>query len=277
MLRIAVIGAGSIGTRHITNLLGLGCAVEVYEPHPERLRQVLERCPAAREGGNETPDAVVIATPYDTHLAFAQDCAATKTPMFIEKPLGTLGELDAWREVVATTQDLVTQVGYQNRFQPIVQVMRSITPEQGLFITRCDTKTWPGGAYGPFLLEASHDIDLALHLGAPATVTRADKLRGTTLDIALGDGDRWGVHLVDRSAVYERTWTVSQRGHSISASFADPAALGDQVYIDEMQHFIACVVEGRQTDVPLTDGLRVLEVCAHVEELVTVVRLPRLM
>lgn len=275
-MRVAVIGAGSIGTRHIGNLIGLGCDVEVYEPHPDRLRQTLERFPQVREGGNEAPDAVVIATPYDTHLAFAQDCAATRTPMFIEKPLGTLAELDAWRQLADEAGDLVTQVGYQNRFQPIVRVMRSITPEQGLFITRCESKTWPGGAYGPFLLEASHDIDLALHLGAPATVTRAAS-RGPALDIRLGEGDRWGVQLVDRSPVYERTWTVSQRAHSITASFADPAALGGQVYIDEMQHFIACVADGRQTDVPLRDGVRVLEVCAAVEARVTTVNRPRLM
>lgn len=276
-MRVAVIGAGSIGTRHITNLLGLGCEVEVFEPHDERLRRTLDRFPQVREGGTDSPDAVVIATPFDKHLPFAQDCIATRTPVFIEKPLGHPAQLEDWRLLVHDVGDLVTQVGYQNRFQPAVQAMRSIAPaDHGLFITRCDSRTWPGHSYGPFLLEASHDIDLALHLGAPAHVVSA-KRRGPTVDIRLGEGDKWGVQLADRSAIYERTWALGKGAHSISASFADPAALGDQVYIDEMKHFLACVASGRQTDVPLSDGLRVLDVCAQVEAMATTVRLPRLM
>jgi hypothetical protein len=38
--------------------------------------------------------------------------------------------------------------------------------------------------------------------------------------------------------------------------------LGDQMYVDAMAHFLECVREGKQTRVPLSDGLRVLEALA---------------
>ena len=48
----------------------------------------------------------------------------------------------------------------------------------------------------------------------------------------------------------------------MSVEYRDPAELGTEMYTAAMAHFLECVREGRQTEIPLADGVRVLEVIA---------------
>lgn len=264
MLRVAVIGAGSIGLRHIRNLLELGCEVFVRDADDARLEAVKAEHGVLFAHLSERYDAAVIATPYRDHLRYAAHFIAENTPVFVEKPLGAIDQLSDWRAFERNSRHLVTQVGYQLRFHRVAQAMRSLVPgESGFFATACDMRTWPGKSYGPLLLEASHDLDLALSMGAPATVTDA------VIDphyVAIQLGPHWRVTIEDR-ADYRREWTVEQRGQSMSVTFNSPDALGALMYYDEMRHFVECVREGRQTDCPLSDGVRVLEVAAQAEQM----------
>jgi predicted dehydrogenase len=265
-LRVAVIGAGSIGMRHVRNLLGLGCDVFVADMSTERESAALAL--GAKElWSRERIDAAVIATPHDKHLGWAKAFFNDRTPLFIEKPLGAVSELAEWRRLALAyaSAAIPGMTGYQCRFHPVAEAMRQLMtpPDSGFFATACDMRTWPGQSYGPLLLEASHDLDIALMLGAPTTVTEA------VIDphyVGISLGPHWRVTIEDR-ADYRREWTVEKDGQSMSLSALTPTALGDQMYYDEMAHFIACVREGRQTDCPLSDGVRVLEVAAQVEQM----------
>ena len=268
MLRVAVVGAGSVGTRHIGNLLDLGCHVDVWESDERRRAAAAQRFPDARcldrWSSHVQCDAMVVASPYISHLAWAVEVERRGCALFIEKPLGDPSQLSLWRHLAAQMSNRVTQVGYQCRFHQVAQAMKLLQPaESGFFATACDMRTWPGKAYGPLLLEASHDLDLALHMGAPSTVTEA------TIDphyVAIQLGPHWRVTLEDR-ADYRREWTVEQRGQSMSVTFDRPEALGTLAYYDEMRHFIECVSEHRQTDCPLSAGVRVLDVASQVEQM----------
>lgn len=258
-MRVAVIGLGSIGRRHVGNLLSLGCEVYGYDPHPSARARTLEQFPDIRvcvaDLSATDPyeaDAWVIATPWNRHLGFVEDAIKHRIPMFIEKPLGALMELPRWREIAA--MDLpITQIGYQCRFHPKAQAMKLLFPEPewGRFICcgRLDAR------YGPFLLEAvSHDIDLALWLGADA-------------DQLIHQGRWWSLQYKERDG-YTRVWSIGTHDDlGAEVSFGSPEELGDEMYRAELAHFLDCVRENKPTICPLADGLRVLEVCQQVEQM----------
>jgi predicted dehydrogenase len=93
-VRIAVVGAGSVGRRHIACIRNDGdCA----------LFAVVDPAPAARAHAQDIdapwhaslddmfragrPDGVLIATPNTLHVEHALRCAAARVPMLVEKPL----------------------------------------------------------------------------------------------------------------------------------------------------------------------------------------------
>jgi predicted dehydrogenase len=269
-MHIGVIGLGSIGRRHVGNLLSLGCDVYGFDEDVRAYPKAKEQYPNlvlnpvafnGRMDGTPYLDAVVIATPWNTHLEWVEWAVARRLPFFVEKPLGSLEQLPRWREIAA--MDLpINQVGYQCRFHPKAQALKLLfhEPDYGTCWCCVDMRTWPG-TYGPFLLEASHEIDMALHLGARLDDVRAWHVAGKHV-IGIG---AWNVHMADRSE-YCRSWSV--RTHSdegATVEFNCPEELGDQMYVDEMKHFLECVQRQVPTSVPLADGLRVLEVIAQVE------------
>jgi predicted dehydrogenase len=271
-MRVAVIGCGSIGRRHIRTLLAGGCdAILAFDVDQTALQRAKAEYPAVNISGAAVAvdegcvDALVIATPWHAHLEWVERAVGCGLAFFVEKPLGSLEQIPRWRQIAA--MDLqVNQVGYQCRFHPKAQAMKSLFPAPVGGGARClvNTRTWPGRQYGPFLLEASHDLDLALWLGAPAQVQRIDRHASGSDIIALGRD--WSVEMADGARDYYRAWFVNgDFDTGANVRFHSPDELGDQMYIDELAHFLDCVREHKPTICPLSDGLRVLEVCAQVE------------
>ena len=180
-----------------------------------------------------------------------------RTPFFVEKPLGSLDQLPRWREIAA--MDLpVNQVGYMLRFHPDVQTMRSVVPAPDMIALDL---AWDSSKYAEPLLESSHEIDLMCHL------------LGRQPDVlsAWSDGEAFVFSCVDADvriwtrAPYRRRWSARDRCRSVGVTFSRPEDLGDQMYRDELVHFLDCVREQKPTICPLADGLKVLEVCAKIE------------
>lgn len=251
-MRVAVVGTGSIGRRHIQNAEALGHDVIGYD---------IGCGPIARLAD---ADAWVIATPHDVHLLYAQLAARFRIPFFVEKPLGALGQLPAWRDVVTDSRDLTTQVGYNLRWQRQARALHAaIAPARWVDCSvECDTRTWPGKSYGPFMLEASHEIDLALWCGAHTLVDAT--VTDSVITIRFENGL---VTLRDHAPAYRREWSGASAGRGYQWAFDAPDKLGSEMYLLELAHFLNCVRDGKQTDCPLSEGLRVLEVCQQVEML----------
>ncbi len=275
MLRVAVIGAGSIARKkHIPNLLSMGCEVHVLDPFAEALINLPEGAIPFHLGPNSgvAPtdyDAIVVASPLGSHLGWAKMAIGTGIPLFLEKPVGHIAELSEWRRLADRAADLTTQTGYQLRFHPILRMMREQfkEPTSGGFYCDVNMSTWPGQSYGPWLLEISHELDAALACGAPTDVAQVDRIDATSANIWLGGEERWLVSLDADADRYYRSWRLAQGQSTIDVQFHAADALGSLMYYDEMLHFIECVREGRQTDCPLSDGVRVLEVCAQIEQM----------
>ncbi|MPZ00071.1 MAG: oxidoreductase [Actinophytocola sp.] len=125
-MRMAVAGAGRIGTMHATNLAGLEEFDEIvlYDPAPGRAHEV-----ASGIGGTVTATddlaalidssaGLIVATPTDTHPDLVRRAIAAGTPVLCEKPLApSLAEMRSLvPEIEASGVPVV--VGFHRRFDP---------------------------------------------------------------------------------------------------------------------------------------------------------------
>lgn len=180
-VRLAVIGAGVIGKKHIDtiNSSQLAELVAICDADP-RVRALSSACGAAFYQdcssmlAQEKLDGVIIATPTDQHAPVGVICAQHSLHMLIEKPISaTLAE---GRELIGVAKQYGVQVlvGHHRRHNRLVQRAREIVRggELGRLIAVCVLWTlqkhdeyfavdWrikrPGG--GPVLTNLIHDID----------------------------------------------------------------------------------------------------------------------
>ena len=267
-MRVAVIGCGSIGRRHIANLLTLGCDVGVHDVSLGAVHRVMREHSvsviADLFGGLASYDAVVIAPPAEAHLLWVEQAIRAGKPFFVEKPLGTLEQLPEWRELASRRDLPVNQVGYMLRFHRQARALRDLTPGAtgGVFGIRCDKTTWPGQRYASTLLECSHEIDLALWCGAPPKVRL---VTGWDRELEVWLGDQWCVLITDTDQQYRRSWAISSPYASGRCRLNSPEALGTLMYLDELSHFLQSVRTRTPTACSLADGLATLEVCGQIQ------------
>jgi predicted dehydrogenase len=269
-VRIAIIGCGSIGRRHAFNARTLGVdvvPVDVNHTPAAGLAFDLGVMGWSEElRAFDGVDAVLICTPAATHVAVAESLLRQgyKKALYVEKPLATsVAEADIFR----TWPHPVTMVGYNLRFHEAVEYLRAVRPNGGDLTLECDSRLWPGSSYAGLLEECSHEIDLALYLGAPDHV-EVGHLSDHEAIFRLGEG--WRIRLNDRADHYYRRWDVFSETRGSSMIFSKPTALGDEMYLKELRHFLACVESGAPTLTPFAEGLRVVEICERVKELATV-------
>ena len=128
-LRYGIIGAGSMGREHIENIKVMGGAAvtALSDPHVPSQDAALAMAPGAKVFSDHRAlldsglvDAVVIATPNDTHAAVLKDALATDLAVFVEKPLATtvedLKSILSWDE----KRSAMTWMGLEYRFMPPV-------------------------------------------------------------------------------------------------------------------------------------------------------------
>ena len=128
-LRYGVIGVGSMGREHISNIKVMGGATvtAVSDPHSASIDAALQMAPGAKAFSDHRDlldsgliDAVIIATPNDTHAAVLKDALATDLAVFVEKPLATtISDLKSILDWEAK-RSAMTWMGLEYRFMPPV-------------------------------------------------------------------------------------------------------------------------------------------------------------
>jgi scyllo-inositol 2-dehydrogenase (NAD+) len=195
-IRCAVLGLGRLGTIHAENLANHIKGVQlvsVIDPFDGRAEQVAKELGVERWAKNpndafEDPDidAVIIATPTNTHAEMVKLAAQNKKHIFIEKPITQT--LDEATDVIQMIKEnnVLCQVGFMRRFHPAyVEAKKRIEAgEIGKPIYfKGFTRDNPPGKYpisppiefikhsgGIFLDLAIHDYDIARYLmGAEVT------------------------------------------------------------------------------------------------------------
>jgi predicted dehydrogenase len=129
--RVLVVGAGSIGERHLRCFGATGRArVSFVEVNPELRATIANRYPETTshdslDAAIEQPiDAAVVATPAPLHIPQAMQLVERGVHVLIEKPLSiSLDGVDALRSLVAK-KNVVAAVAYVLRAQPALAEMR---------------------------------------------------------------------------------------------------------------------------------------------------------
>jgi predicted dehydrogenase len=207
-MRIAIIGCGSIGRRHLANLMHLGyrdllacdpvaaardsVAAEFGVPTYADPQAVWEQRPAV----------TLITSPSHCHVPLALQAAAVGSHLFIEKPVShNLEQLDQLLHL-AREQRITTLVGCNMRFHPGPAQVKAWLTDQAIgdvLGSRLQTGSYlprwrpqsdyrqsysASPAWGGAVLDCIHELDLALWLFGKARLVAAITRPATSLGLA---------------------------------------------------------------------------------------------
>jgi len=179
-VRLAVVGAGPIGRRHLQAIAAEGAcrAVGVVDPLPAGVAAAADwdvpHYPRLDEMLDEVaPDGVIIATPNALHVPLALDCVERDIPVLVEKPVADTLEAALVLAEAAGASGTPVLVGHHRRHNPVIGKAREVIRSGGLgdlvaisavWLVRkpagyfdVDWRRQPGG--GPVLINLIHDID----------------------------------------------------------------------------------------------------------------------
>lgn len=280
-MKIAVLGFGSIGKRHASNLLNIGHTIFVYDPDDTSGRSV-----DSAEEAIDKSDAVVIASPSYQHWADLDLVIGNGKHVFVEKPIGVQKMTNGRCFEIARKNNLVVMVGNNLRFHSCVKQAKRWMEVIGNPIWASFTVSQYSDkpAYlrdGVWLNWLSHEADLALYFLGPARVTTAtgDETIGDMCLLhesgarstvhgdylapverrgfcILGTNGNIGVDLVSRTAVLKLkvTPTFNSQSHFTGEDSYD------QNYIDEMQAFVDRIEGKYALGATGAEGLACLEI-----------------
>lgn len=317
---VAVIGAGSIGYRHLRNLEKLGVeTLLVCEPDPEKRAWLQSEHPGWKmfaklpDTLGEGPDAVIIASPSAHHEEQLQATIAHRHAVFVEKPLSfRMGQLPRLAQE-AIDKNVVSMVACNMRFHPgpatVLQLLKSGAIGQ-LISYRLHSGSYlpdwhPERDYrksysasmeaGGAVLDCIHELDLALWYAGPTQLIAAKRLPARAIGLETDglaeillqhdSGVIGSIHLnfierdYRRSGVFIGTqgtlewdfhqFEVKQYRSSQDELIKHPLApqwqLND-MYTDEMRHFLDCVAQGRPTQNSIWQSLPALKLALEVRD-----------
>lgn len=183
-MNILVVGCGSIGERHIRNLIEISSYnIIAFDTSKERLDFIKERydvetCDDIERCFDCGINVVIVCTPPNTHLQIAEQAITNDAHVFIEKPISD--RLDNLDELIkkATNNNKIISVGYCFRFSEGLNMVKSfidsgklgrissIKAEFGQYLP--DWRPWQNykQSYtakkdlgGGIILDGSHEID----------------------------------------------------------------------------------------------------------------------
>ncbi len=198
-LRVAVLGAGILGSRHarVFHEQADTEVVAVIDPNPERARSVAERvgAPAFERLGQVWDatelDALAIATPDHLHREAAVAALERGKHVLLEKPLATSLEDAEAITLAAKRSPAVAMVNFSQRYVTEYRWIRDVVRDGRLGEVRMVTTHkfdriyvptrmigW-AAATSPIYFMSSHDLDLVhWYLGADPVEAMAQETRG---------------------------------------------------------------------------------------------------
>ena len=179
-VRIAVIGAGVIGRRHIRIVVDEPEAIltSIVDPSPEAAKYAASLNVAHFDSAEamleaDPPDAAIIATPNVTHTPIGCTCADQGVHILVEKPIAE--SVQAAKILVREAQcnQVHLLVGHHRRYHPFVRRGRELVQRGDLGRITAVNVVWavrkPADYYsmawrtrqggGPILINTIHDID----------------------------------------------------------------------------------------------------------------------
>ena len=125
MRKLLIIGHGSVAIRHITNAsteLSSDVQLAFLRNKKKKEFRYAQYFFDVRDALNWNPDAVIIASPSDTHVEYVRDFSDSH--ILVEKPAAmSLRDLDLIKEIIFR-KDKVFQVGFNYRYHELLTKMR---------------------------------------------------------------------------------------------------------------------------------------------------------
>ena len=283
-MKALVIGCGSIGRRHISNLLKLGVEVYAYDkdlPLLERTLKEFNIKTSDFRSEHIRMDAWVLAMPPNYHYSFMKECLEHGYHCFVEKPISD--KLEGLEKLVDDYEKakLTLMVGYQLRLNERIRELRDIVKsnEYGKLLSvqanygyylpywhkyedyhklYTGHKNEGGGA----CLDASHEIDyVSWIVGSPVNDLKSMASKISNLDIDVEDtvdiilkfenDIQANIHLDIINKQYTRKCDFIFEDKTLHWEWRD-----ENEYYYEMYKFVECIETGKK---PPCDGKSAIE------------------
>ncbi len=283
-MRFVVIGAGSIGQRHLKNLVALGHEVAaVFDPSPVRLDEVRPlvgaRCRLTADEGeafDQGADATLICSPTHRHLDQARAALRRGWHVFVEKPLAhTLEGIDALVDDAVRAGRTVL-VGCNLRFLPSLALVKRLV-EEGR-IGRPLAARAHCGYYLPFWRPGTDYREVFAYAGRVSSL-EIDTEDNADVLLRFDYGAVANVHLDYLQRTYRRACDfIGEEGVIAWDYIAQSVAVygkedrrvevfqesinteRNQMFVDEMRHFVRCIETGEPPVLDAAGGRAILEV-----------------
>ena len=274
-MRFTVLGAGSIGSRHIRNLIELGVAatdITAIDPRQD----ALDALPVTGKREAEYDDvraaeALLICTPAGLHRDDLATAIVEQIPFFVEKP-AVLRVADLPDGLCTAANRIPHLVACNMRFRPevsaVLEFALTVPHARAAFTIQTDMTRWPG-EYGHELFECCHEIDLAMQSlgGGPVTVDEASNKFQWLLRLENAHGR---VALVSINAQHKgvafRAGAAGTKETTLKYEWHDRPPDVNDMYEAEMMHFLA-VLRGTSPIHTLADARDVVQVCETAVEM----------
>lgn len=317
-LKFAVIGCGSIGRRHLKNLLELQTTVFAFDPNPVTRQKIRDECgvncfDSLEDIWRGLPDAALICSPSNLHIRQATEAARHNCHVFIEKPLShTLEGLEQLQAEVRMRQ-LVTMVGCNMRFHPGPQTVKKLLTSRAIgqiLAARIQTGSYlprwrpqedyrqsysASDSWGGATLDQIHEIDLATWYFGPARLECAVLQPASCLGLETdglaelmlrhSSGMISSVHLnfiqrdvrrlcqvigtegtIDWEFLEGRVRLFGPDGEAREIFHQPDKWKLNQMYLDQLRHFIEAIETNSETMNPIECGLTTLSIALSARQ-----------
>ena len=288
-MNFLVLGCGSIGTRHITNLKALGHSVYCYDKNRAKMDKVVAEYGVEVldfDAKHLQIDGWLICTPPELHVGFTMKALERNCHVFIEKPISSTfstpeGTVDGMLDL-ADKKGLTVMTGYQLRFSPGLLKLKDmidkqqfgplyhICAEYGAYLP--DWHPWENylegyTSYTGIILDASHEIDYCILLANSRVVEVKSMINSANplhiqaesmADILLRfeNGVTANIHLDLLQREWARRCKVICERKELDWRWLSEK---EDCYIKEIEHFVKCIEGKEKAD--SRSALEVLRIC----------------
>ena len=254
-VRIAVVGAGLIGQRHIEEIAAspLADLAAIVDPFPAvaeiAARYSAPLYPSLSElFAIDKPDGVIVATPNMLHVDGGLECIAAGVPVLVEKPLGDSVQSATRLVEAGEAAGVPVLTGHHRNYSPIMAKAREIIRSGALgaivavvgtaMFYKPDDYFDAGGGWrrqtggGPILINLIHEVNSLLSLVGDITevyaksshATRNFPVEDTSAMIFTFAGGALGTFLLSDAAASPRSWEQTSQENKSYDSFEDEDA-----------------------------------------------------
>ena len=137
-MHFLILGCGSIGKRHIKNLLSINPSfmIDCYDPNPKMMNKINKNKNIQKLSSLPTTtlqyDCVLICTPPSSHVKLAKFVARFHTPTFLEKPLASNSSGIKSLEKIVKKNKILFFVGYNFRFNDGILKVKELVDKKTL-------------------------------------------------------------------------------------------------------------------------------------------------